>query len=746
MALHMLRRGCCGVWLVAALAWTAAAVEFAGGMGEPADPYQIATVEHLVSIGDDADLLDKYFVLVNDLDLDPQLPGGRIFNRAVIAHGEHPNAAPYPAFSGRFYGEGHTIRNLTIYTETLQYLGLFGAISSTGRVYDLGLEDVSIEGPGRIGALAGSSGGSVVSCHASGSICVADEGNWVGGLIGTNSGGISDCHTAVTVTAGNGGFQLGGLVGVHRGRIVNSSATGDVCAGRKSFDVGGLVGGCLGGSIEYSQASGRVVASEGSWSLGGVLGSADSNAWIVFCRAGGDVTGGRACRDLGGLVGHLRGEVSNCNATGDVDACDGSSSLGGLAGSLLGGTVSDSYAMGAVAGGSGSRSLGGMIGQARTSGYITNCYAAGRLMRAGAPYGRGGLIGHIENSRRIHVTRSFWDCQSSGAPESAAGVGLTTAEMRDVETFRTARWDLAGVRLDGTADVWRVPDGGGYPLLTAFDDPNALHTLEGAGTSYDPYRIATAADLGAVGRYSRHAWYKLVDDIDLADVTWTCAPVPVLRGYFNGNGRRITNLTVAGGPAGELGLFGRVESRAWVYDLGLENISIAADANVTNVGGLAGINAGTIVGCYVTGGLLAGANSLAVGGIVGSNRRGMVADSYATAGVSTGAGNTRAGGLAGFNYDGTISGCYAAGHVTHVGDSRYAGLLVGRDLQFSRVVGSYVLAPGTGGPDNGIGTALTDEQMKQKASFVDWNFTRTWTICEGQTYPRLQWEEISCHP
>ncbi len=745
MASHALTRACCGVWLAAALAWTTAAAEFAGGTGEPADPYRIATVEQLVSISDDAELLDKHFLLVSDLDLDPNLPGGRVFDGAVIARDGQPNAAPYPSFSGRFYGDGHTIRHLTIRTETLQYLGLFGAIGSAGRVYDLHLEDVSIEGPGRIGALAGSSDGSIVDCHVSGSIRTGDEGNWIGGLVGTNRGGISGCHAAVTVTVGHGGFQIGGLVGVHRGRIVNCVATGDVSAGHRSFDVGGLVGGCLGGAVEYSHVTGHVMASDGSWSVGGLVGGADSSAWIVFCHAGGRVSGGLACRDLGGLVGHLRGEVSGCYAAGDVNAADGSQSLGGLVGSLLGGTVGDSYATGEVAGGSGSRLLGGLIGQIRTAGDVTNCYATGRLMRAGYPYERGGLVGHVESAPRIRVVQSFWDRQSSGAMESAAGAGLDTAQMHDVETFRAARWDLAGIRSDGTSDTWRVPDNGGYPQLAAFDDPNDRHALEGAGTSFDPYRIATAEDLGAVGRYSRYAWYRLVEDIDLADIRWARAPIPVLRGYFNGNGRRIKNLTVEGGPTGDLGLFGRIESGAWVYDLGLDNVSIAVADGVASVGGLAGTNVGTIVGCYVTGSVSAGAGCLAVGGIVGSNHRGIVADSYATARVSAGAAATRAGGLVGFNYSGTLSGCYATGLVTHADGGRFGGPLVGRDLQFSRIAGCYFLASATG-LDNGLGAALTDDQMKQQASFIGWNFTRTWAICEGRTYPHLLWEQFPCDP
>ena len=61
------------------VACQSSAAEFAGGTGEPNDPYQIATAHQLISIGDDPNLLDKHYVLVNDIDLDPNLPGCMVF-------------------------------------------------------------------------------------------------------------------------------------------------------------------------------------------------------------------------------------------------------------------------------------------------------------------------------------------------------------------------------------------------------------------------------------------------------------------------------------------------------------------------------------------------------------------------------------------------------------------------------------------------------------------------------------------
>jgi len=97
----------------------AQALECAGGSGDPNDPYQIATAEQLMAIGEDPNLLDRCYVLVDDIDLDPNLSGAREFDRAVIAPGES-------AFTGVFDGNDHTIYHLMVIGDS--YLGLFGQV------------------------------------------------------------------------------------------------------------------------------------------------------------------------------------------------------------------------------------------------------------------------------------------------------------------------------------------------------------------------------------------------------------------------------------------------------------------------------------------------------------------------------------------------------------------------------------------------------------------------------------------
>ena len=77
---------------------------FSGGSGIPDDPYQIATVEDLLSIGNDPNLLDKHYLLVADIDLDPNASGGQAFSQALIDAN----------FTGCFDGNGHAIHNFII--------------------------------------------------------------------------------------------------------------------------------------------------------------------------------------------------------------------------------------------------------------------------------------------------------------------------------------------------------------------------------------------------------------------------------------------------------------------------------------------------------------------------------------------------------------------------------------------------------------------------------------------------------
>jgi hypothetical protein len=213
-----------------------------------------------------------------------------------------------------------------------------------------------------------------------------------------------------------GAGLVGSLVGINGGQIFNAYSTAAVDAWDQ---VGGLVG----------RNDGTI---HGAYATGAVSGVAS----------------------VGGLVGLSYGEISNSYATGSVTGLMiGGTGFGGLVGVNVA-MVSDSYATGAVtSSGSGN---GGLAGE--NYGGIFRAYSTGRVIGADQT---GGLVG---SSVTWIVDDSFWDIQTSGQSHSEGGIGKTSAEMRDANTF--SAWDISAA--GGSSAVWRIYDGYTSPLLRSF--------------------------------------------------------------------------------------------------------------------------------------------------------------------------------------------------------------------------------------------------------------------------------------
>ena len=269
--------------------------KYSEGTGEPNDPYQIATAEDLILLGETPNDYDKYFVLTGDIDLDPNLPGRKVFDKAVIASASALDVSPWvegTAFTGVFDGNGHTISHLTIVGK--DYLGLFGQLEFGAEVKNLGVVDVNVTG----------------------------SGNFAGGLVGLNWDG--SIATSYSTGAVSGNEDVGGLVGYNWfGSITTSYSTGSV-GGTGGNNVGGLVGFNRRGSITSSYSTGMVTGDE---DVGGLVGSNYGDASITTSYSTGTVTGNSS---VGGLVGlNWFGSISTSYSTGSVS---GNSDVGGLVG------------------------------------------------------------------------------------------------------------------------------------------------------------------------------------------------------------------------------------------------------------------------------------------------------------------------------------------------------------------------------------------------------------------------------
>ncbi|HOQ30871.1 MAG TPA: PASTA domain-containing protein [Candidatus Hydrogenedens sp.] len=266
---------------------------------------------------------------------------------------------PIKVFFGEFHGHGHSIQNLYINRSEEKHVGLFGLAGPTAVFKDIGLENISVFGAYKVGALVGEmlgkGWGEVNNCYVTGSI----EGiNYIGGSIGYKKGGV----------------------------LINNYS---YCSISGENYIGGLIGYNEEGLIHKSYFNGSISAT--NW----------------YC---------------GGIVGYLSyGETANCFAMGYIEGLE---KVGGIAGKNYYGTVNNSYSIAHI---TGSSNVGGIIGY-NDSGIVANC---------------------------------FWDVDVSGQNWSDGGVGKSTTEMNQQNTY--IGWDFL--------DTWSIVNECSYPWLNNILNP-----------------------------------------------------------------------------------------------------------------------------------------------------------------------------------------------------------------------------------------------------------------------------------
>jgi hypothetical protein len=316
----------------------------------------------------------------------------------------------------------------------------------------------------------------------------------------------------------------------------------------------------------------------------------------------------------------------------------------------------------------------------------------------------------------------------------------------------------------------------------------------GAGTSGDPYKIATTADLIELSKTSAdwashfiltqdiafNANEQLVDWDGDGDALWDAqdqlgfSPIGSITnftGTFDGQGFEIDNLFINRTIQDQVGLFGRIAgASSQIKNLGVINAVISGrwdvgglvgsnlGSSVSNsystgsvtgskyVGGLVGQNNGTVSNSYST---VSVTGNDDVGGLVGRNF-GTVSNSYSTGNVS---GSYYAGGLVGYN-SATVSNCYSTGNVT--GNGSVGGLVgenfstisnsystgsVNGSLNFGGLVGfnydtvsnSFWDTETSGQATSDGGTGKTTAEMKTQSTFTSagWDFSYIWGMCSS---------------
>ena len=396
--------------------WDGSVAEsFAGGKGTKDDPYQIATGSQLAYFAERVNAEEygekyagTYFELTEDIDLGGKewTPVGETV--ADLIMGGHE----YFVFSGNFDGNGYTIKNLTIGTETSPYsgdvCGLFGATSGT--IEDVVLENVSI--------------------------------NYVGG---NHSSGY--------------GFRMGGaLVGYSMGDIVNCTVIGlDMKAGSDGSyvalnSIGGLVGIQDGGTtVSHSRVSGKIEESTKKGNVGGFVGTLAKGSSAKYCGAdvSVEVTGNGRGIAVGGFVGIGNGVtidetlIENCYATGNII---GAEYAGGFVGNISGLNISNCYAKGDVSNCFvGASFLGTDAASNNYYGTVKNCYATGLVSDISSS---AYAFAMQDTMKRSTIQNCYYNIQNT-AKNTESAASLTIDDMK-TDSFLNV--------LNGSSNVWTKRD------------------------------------------------------------------------------------------------------------------------------------------------------------------------------------------------------------------------------------------------------------------------------------------------
>ena len=672
------------------------------GSGTEENPYLIKTAEQLNSINN---LLSGNYKLANDIDMT-----GKAFE--IIAKTQST------AFIGTFDGDGHKITNLTIESDDAN-VGMFGYVN-VGKIKNLVLENVNIKSTGN------------------------NSNTYLGGLVGYNYNG-----TIENI--------------VVKGNIINNNSI------INNLNIGGIIGYSFSGRLNYLTNEATIINSKNTdlkaSNVGGIVGNFNGNSTnITKSVNNGEIIVKGKMANVGGIVGNS-GEktgIQTSYSTGKISVDLLSTAyVGGIAGKQYNSSVSNSYSTTQISGKIEQNGyVGGLIGN--TSGYksgnviyssvVTNSYAIGKINVQGENLTLGGLIA---NTSYCSIANSYWSQELTGIETSATTYEkpLLTQIMFKQESYNN--WNF------GT--IWGIKENGqSMPYLLDLPIPEAIleenteyFKFEGEGTEENPYLIDNVQKLQKIN-FGLGSSYKLVKDLDMTDEVFEpIGQTMEFTGIFDGNGHKITNLTIESDDA-NVGMFGRIGSGT-VKNLGLENVNITGTntSSYAYVGGIVGyFGNGTITNTYVTGkitgtsyvggivGYVSYSNGIItnsyvsttvtggsyIGGLVGRNT-GKITNAYATGAVS---GTSCIGGLIGEN-TGTITNSYAIGPVS---GTSYIGGLIGNNR--GTVTNSYWAVNTTKQAISAGGEGKFFSSMLKENTYKNWDFNTVWEIEENATLPHLK--------
>lgn len=553
---------------------------------------------------------------------------------------------------------------------------------------------------------------------------------YVGGIVGAN-----DANTKLTIqNAANGAKQnalsVGGLNPSNRAFKdgVSLSALAD---GR--YDFGPVHGALAGGIIGYATPNTTLENCTNYGTVAHKCAAGGFAGWNEGTITGGSMAASLGNREtgytyLGGVAGVNGGLIQSAYPAQGC-AVRGDSYVGGIAGVNLGGNAAASTRKGLI-----------ICTENNSTGTVeANQYAGGV---AGANVGSISLSGQLQSS----VT-------ATGYAGGVAGINTTynaykgriygTENATDaVLGSVTAANYAGGVAGTNRAEITRVENHDSVRASTKYAGGIAGENAAGGTISYCSHAqnqvYATNGEAGGIaGNNNKDA---LIENVQVS------AAVTAANGTAGGvtatnfgiigqetgleNSSSVSNCTITG-TSESIGAIAAYNGK----DATIRNVKLAENANVrfstpaVTIGGLAGMNEGTITGCQVENGALAlddslraGTNTVTLGGAVGrTTKDGTVSSTNVLLDLTQNLDKyTNLGGVAGQN-DGTLEQCIYSG--TMGGNAGADGLVsVG-----ARSTGSTV--GGIAGLNNNTITGCEVKYIKLQVSGIS-NITTTQTADE----------------
>ena len=247
------------------------------------------------------------------------------------------------------------------------------------------------------------------------------------------------------------------------------------------------------------------------------------------------------------------------------------------------------------------------------------------------------------------------------------------------------------------------------------------------GTNENGGQITSSSNSGSVAT-GRNEWINGAESVEIGVSTDLGGLAGINRGTIvnSFNTGTVTGSNVVGGVAGTNAATGIIDAS---YNTGIaSNAGVPPASDVSRIGGVAGSNEGRITRSMSNADIV---GNNVVGGLVGENGgSGAISNAYSAGSVTSRGISPSVGGFAGQNF-----GAIASVHTTSEVNSFYGGGLVGSSPYGGVIDGFWDLA---NYPVSSAGTGLTAQQMMRQSSYTGFDFATVWRIYDGNTVPLLR--------